>query len=162
VKVFRGAPPTEIAAGEKSPLLEPPKVWLPVIPAERKRALLELHRAAAEAWTHDLRGTLRHGDQIRLSAFTFESASQLVAEQTAEASAWLFVVDGTRRAGCVLVGAPLTAHLARGGIEIKAAQTADTGGARLTRLETMIARRAIDRIVGHLSECYARAGESVH
>ncbi|MGH7840804.1 MAG: hypothetical protein ACREQT_04715, partial [Candidatus Binataceae bacterium] len=48
-QVFVGALPQEITPGE--PRAENAQPWLPVIPAACKRALLELHRAAAQVWT---------------------------------------------------------------------------------------------------------------
>jgi hypothetical protein len=155
---LRGAPPTELTPGEKTAAVEPPKLWLPVIRAERKQALLELHRELAETWTQDLRGSLRQGDQIKLSAFTFESADQLAVEQARGDSATLFAAEGTRMAGCVLVNGPLTAYFARCGIRIDEPQGASTDLARLTRLETMVARQAMERLVNQLTECYGRAG----
>lgn len=156
-KVFRGAPPTELEPGEKTALAEQRRVWLPVIPAERKRALLELHRALAEAWTAELGSSLRRGEEVRLSGLTFETTDQLAAKQADGSSAVLLGVEGTRMAGCVLVGGRLLARLARPGIETEADETTG-GGSHLTRLETTIARRAIAQLVAQFSASYARAG----
>jgi Type III flagellar switch regulator (C-ring) FliN C-term len=157
-KVFRGAPPTELALDEKAATVEPPKLWVPVIPAERKRALLELHQQVAEKWTQNLRASSRQGDKIKLAGFTFESADRLAAEQTDGSSVTLFAADGTRMAGCVLVSASLSAYFASYKVEIDKPDNSSPSVVRLTRLETMVARGAIEGLVTQLIECYGRAG----
>jgi hypothetical protein len=158
VQVFKGALPEVLTPGEDHPAPERPMLWIPVIPAERKRAMIELHRTVAETWTQGLRGTLRPGDQIKLSGFTFESFERLAGEQMGGAMASLFAVEGTRMAGCVLVSARLAACFARCDVEGAPGEAGST--TRLTRLETAMARRAIDSLVSQLGDCYARAGIS--
>jgi hypothetical protein len=136
---------------------EKAQLWLPVIPALRQRALLELHRAAAPAWSQGLRRRLRRGDRVNFEGFSFESCARLAAAQTAGGIVTLFAVESTRIAGAMIVNAPLAAYFA-GRYPVDAAAERDSAGVpALTQLETALALHALDEVLQQVKQLYAGA-----
>jgi len=162
-RVFTGAPPTEITPGAAPAPGENPNLWMPVILAARRHALLELHRRAAAAWTQGLRGRLRRGDALRFNGFSLESSARLAATPAVGGLASLFTIADTRIAGGVIASARLAAYFVGRYPESKPnPQSTDDAaisvdGERLTPLETAVARRALEELVSQLGKLYAAA-----
>ena len=152
-RVLKGALPVEVAPRENPPPKpSSPRVWLPTLPPALKQSWLEVHGAVAEAWSRELSSCLGNGDKVRLRGLSFATLEEL---QTAGASGGVIngFIAGERKAGWMIVNAPLVRALGQNGSGAGAAAEAP-----LTRLETIMSLRTVERLLRHMNDCYLRGG----
>jgi len=145
------APPNAVATGRSA------QVWLPTIAPQRRQMLLELHRHVAASLSHELRDRLRQGDQLSFEGMGLAQVRELCAQDEPGAVAGVFAIPEHRIIGFALIPPALAAYFARTPYGIAAAENPEAGRA-LTRLEMMIAGRALDDLLGYLGTSYAAAG----
>ena len=105
-----------------------------------------------------MREHLREGDSFSFEGLSLETFRALSAQPEAGSVAAQFTFEEQRIDGFVRADAHLAAYLAHACFNAKAPPTDEGNPAPLTRLESVMAGRAITNLTRHLGEVYAGAG----
>jgi len=147
--------PEPEAAPQSSPSPQRYELWRPVIRAERRRALEQIHHDLAAEWSRDLLERLDHADPVRFEGIGLEDFARF-GESCQAVQVVFFAIERTPIAGVLALGSDLARHLvdARFGSPAPQPAAANT----FSRLEMGLVRQTLDQLVERLGDAYARAG----
>ncbi len=139
---------------EREAAAKPSQLFLPTLPRERRRKIVELHHQAATAISEAMHDYLRAGDRFTFEGFGFISLDELDPLQESGATIATFDLEPQRVAGLAIASPALTRYIARTSLRTTSTPSQLGSGPPLTRLETMIARHALMALMESLGAFY--------